>query len=201
MKTISTFAVLMALGLGYATTTLAHEAGDWVVRGGFHTINPKSDNGDVVEVDEDTMLTFNVTYMATRNWGVELLVAAPFKHDIALVDGPTVASTRHLPPTLSAVYHILPDSRVQPYVGLGINYTLFFDEDTRGALAGSDLELDDSVGAAAVIGVDMALGGNWFVNADVRYMDIETDAKLNGAALETVAIDPWAFGLNVAYRF
>jgi outer membrane protein len=179
----------------------AHESGDWVIRGGFHHISPKSNNSDIVEVDSDTMLTFNVLYMVSANWGVELLAALPFEHDIALVDGPTVASTKHLPPTLSLVYHLLPHSRIQPYVGAGLNATLFFDESTKGALAGTKLELDNSFGAAAVVGVDVALGSNWLLNADVRYLDIETDAKLDGARLGTVKIDPWAFGLNLAYRF
>lgn len=179
----------------------AHEAGDWLIRAGLHTVDPKSDNGDIVTVADDTMFTFDVVYMLTPNWGLELLAAAPFKHDIALVDGPTVASARHLPPTFSVVYHFLPDGRFQPYVGAGVNVTLFFDEKTRGPLAGSRLKLDDSVGAAAVVGVDMELGSNWYLNADVRYLDIDTKAKLDGVTLETVAIDPWAFGLNLGYRF
>ncbi|MFX3658275.1 MAG: OmpW/AlkL family protein [bacterium] len=178
-----------------------HEAGDWLIRAGFHNVDPKSDNGDIVTVADDTMFTFDVVYMMTANWGLELLAAAPFKHDIALVNGPTVASTKHLPPTFSVVYHFLPDGRFQPYVGAGVNVTLFFDEQTRGPLAGSRLKLDDSVGAAAVVGVDVDLGSNWFLNADVRYFDIDTDAKLDGVELETVAIDPWAFGVNLGYRF
>lgn len=202
MRTTRTFALVTAVSMALAApAALSHEAGNWLVRGGFHSIQPKSDNGDVVEVKNDTMFTFDVVYMITRNWGVELLAALPFEHDIALVDGPTVASTKHLPPTLSVVYHLLPEAAIQPYVGLGLNVTLFFDEDTRGPLAGSNLSLDNSVGAAAVVGVDIELGSNWFLNADVRYLDIETDAKLDGVALETVEIDPWAFGLNLGYRF
>jgi outer membrane protein len=202
MRTTTTLTFIIAVSVAVAAPAArAHEAGNWLVRGGFHSIQPKSDNGDVVEVKDDTMFTFDVTYMITRNWGVELLAALPFEHDIALVNGPTVASTKHLPPTLSVVYHLLPEAPIQPYVGLGLNVTLFFDEDTRGPLAGSSLSLDTSVGAAAVVGVDIDLGSNWFLNADLRYLDIETDAKLDGSALETVEIDPWAFGLNLGYRF
>jgi outer membrane protein len=179
----------------------AHEAGDWIVRGGFHNVDPKSDNGDLVEVDDDTMFTFDVVYMLTPNWGLELLAALPFEHDIALVDGPTVASTKHLPPTFSVVYHFLPDGAWQPYAGVGVNVTLFFDEDTRGPLAGTDLSLDTSVGMAAVVGVDIPLSSNWILNADVRYLDIDTDAELDGVDIGSVNIDPWTFGLNVGYRF
>lgn len=196
-----TFAACALAAAVAAPAAVAREAGDWLVSAGFHTVDPKSDNGDIVEVDDDTMFTFNVTYMFTPNWGMELLAAAPFEHDISLVDGPRVASTKHLPPTLSVVYHFMPDAQFQPYVGAGVNVTLFFDEDTRGALAGSDLDLDTSVGAAGVVGVDVALGGNWYLNADVRYMDIDTDAELDGADLGTVSIDPWAYGVGLKYRF
>lgn len=184
-----------------ASPAAAHEAGDWIVRGGFHYVDPKSDNGDLVEVDSDTQFTFDVTYMFTQNWGIELLAALPFEHDIALVDGPRVASTKHLPPTLSAVYHFAPGSPWQPYLGVGLNVTIFFDEDTRGALAGADLDLDTSVGLAAVAGVDIALGGDWFLNGTVRYLDIDTDAELDGVDVGKVKIDPWAFGLSLGYRF
>lgn len=177
------------------------EAGDWLVRGGFHSVDPKSDNGDIVEVDAASMFTFDVTYLLTEHWGIELLAAAPFEHDIALVDGPTVATTKHLPPTLSVVYRFLPGATVHPYVGAGLNWTVFFDESTRGPLSGADLSLDDSFGVAAVVGVDIELGPRWFLNADVRYLDIDSDAELNGAELETVAIDPLTVGLNLGYRF
>jgi len=184
-----------------APKAAAHEAGDWILRVGFHHVDPKSDNGDVVEVEPDTMATFDVTYMITRHWAVELLAALPFEHDIELIDGPTVASTKHLPPTLSGIYYFIPNGRVQPYVGAGINVTLFFDEQTSGALEGTNLSLDTSVGAAAVAGVDVAVTDRWFVNADVRYFDIDTDARLDGTDLETVEVDPWAIGFNIGYRF
>ncbi len=87
------------------------------------------------------------------------------------------------------------------YVGAGINWTIFFDESTTGALEGANLELDDSVGLALQVGADYDIGENWFINADVRYIDIETDATLDGAALETVKIDPWVIGLNLGWRF
>ncbi|MEZ5557876.1 MAG: OmpW family outer membrane protein [Pseudomonadales bacterium] len=214
MKT--TFAATVAAGLlaaGASLPVTAHEAGDWIVRGGFHYISPKSNNaridsnvpvvgGAKIEVDEDTMFTFDVTYMMTRNWGVELLAAAPFEHDIQ-VGGAKVASTKHLPPTLSVVYAFMPDNAIQPYAGLGLNMTVFFDENID--IPGADLNLDTSLGLAAVAGVDIDLGDNWFLNADIRYLDIETDAKIFipgvGTTKPTVEIDPWAFGLNVGFKF
>ena len=104
----------------------ARDAGDWLLRTGAHTVQPKSDNGSIsalgadVEVDGATMFTFNLTYMVTQSIGVELLAAAPFKHDID-IGGATLASTKHLPPTLSVVYAFNPSSRVVVYAGAGVN--------------------------------------------------------------------------------
>ncbi len=113
----------------------------------------------------------------------------------------TIGDTKQLPPTISVQYHFLPDSNFRPYVGLGLNYTFFFDESTEGALSGSDLKLDDSWGLAAQVGMDFDVAPNWFLNVDVRYIDIESKAKLDGVSIGTVEIDPWVVGFNVGTRF
>ena len=127
---------------------------------------------------------------------MEVLAAAPFNHDIE-VAGSDVAETKHLPPTVSAQYHFIPNGKVRPYVGLGVNYTLFFEEDIDGA----DLELDASVGLAAQVGIDFDIGENMFLNVDVRYIDIETDAEVGGVDIGTVEIDPIVAGVHVGWRF
>jgi outer membrane protein len=193
----------IALGVtGTWQTAGAYEAGTWLVRAGAKLVDPKSDNNDTVSVEDGTQFTFDITYMVTENLGIELLAAAPFSHDITLADGgDTVASTDHLPPTLSLQYHFNSGGRFQPYVGAGINWTLFFSEDTQGALEGADLSLDDSFGLAAQVGVDFSVSDNWIVNFDLRWIDIDTDATVDGTDLGTVEIDPIVYGLNVGYRF
>ena len=192
--------ILCALLLLVSGTVYADQ-GDWLVRVGGHHVNPKSDNHDIVEVDSATMVTFNVSYFFRPSWAVEVLAALPFEHDIELVGGGRVGSTKHLPPTVSVQYHFpMNNQSFRPYVGLGLNVTEFFEEDTRGALAGADLELDRSVGLAAQLGVDIDLNENWFVNLDARYFDIDTDADVNGVSIGNVEIDPWAVGLSVGVR-
>ena len=182
----------------------AYQTGDWVVRGGIWGAFPKSDNLSLplgtLEVDDGVTFGFNVTHMITPNLGVELLGAWPFSHDIKL-GGRTVGETKHLPPTVTVQYHFLPQNTVRPYVGLGLNYTFFFDEGTTGALTGTKLSLKDSWGLAAQAGVDIDITPDWFVNLDVHYIDIDTKAKVNGATLGTVEIDPWVFGINIGTRF
>ena len=195
-------AVAAVLGVAALACSSVATAEDWLVRVGVHSVNPKSDNHPVVNVDSGQMLTFNVTYLYAANWGVELLAALPFSHDINLnSNGTQVGKTKHLPPTLSLQYHFAPQATIRPYVGVGLNYTLFFEEKTQGALAGTKLELDPSFGLAGQVGLDVALNDRWFVNADVRYIDIGSDAKLNGASLNTVQIDPYVIGVSIGRRF
>src|SRR5690606_30547831 len=123
------------------------------------------------------------------NLGVEVLGALPFQHDVRL-DGAKAASVKQLPPTVSLQWHFLPDGRIDPFVGLGLNYTRFFSIDEKGPLAGTRLDLDDSWGMAAHAGVAFALADRWSLTTDVRWIRIRTDAKVDGAKVGTVDIDP-----------
>jgi outer membrane protein len=200
---------LAATGLCLQPLTATAAKGDWLLRGGIGIADPKSDNltlspEAVVQVDTGTSFTLEGTYMFSDGWGVELFVPYPFTHDVD-IDGAegagNVAEVDHLPPTLSLQYHFNPDGRFRPYIGAGINYTTFSNEDTRGALASSSLELDDSWGAAGQIGADVGLNENWFLNVVVRYIDIDSDAELDGSDLGEVEIDPIIYQAQVGYRF
>lgn len=90
---------------------------------------------------------------------------------------------------------------MRPYLGLGVNYTLFYDEKTTGALKGSKLQLQDSFGTTFQIGMDVSLGADWFVNIDARWLEIETRAKLGDIDLGTIEIDPYAVGLSFGRHF
>jgi outer membrane protein len=201
----SALAAALAAGL-LAGTAQAYEAGNWLFRIGAYGVFPESDNlnlgpGADLDVDDGYSLGFNFTYMINPNIGIELLAALPFRHDIELSGAGKVAETDHLPPTLTLQYHFSPESSVRPYVGIGLNYTNFFSEDTKGALERDSLKLDDSWGVAGQFGIDIDVAPNWFVNADIRYISIESDAKLNGVGIGTVDINPWVVGLTVGTRF
>lgn len=200
-KASKTLAAAIALGLGFTGSASAFEPGDWLVRAGASYVSPASDNSDIVSVESATSATINFSYMMTDCWALELLAAYPFKHDIELLDGTKVGSTKHLPPTLSIQYHFNPTAKFQPYLGFGINYTNFSDETTTGPLAGSNLSLGDSWGLAGQAGFDLMVGDNVFLNLDVRYIDIDTKATLDNLSLGTVEIDPWVVGGHIGFRF
>ena len=191
----------IALGMCFAGTAAAFEPGDWLVRVGASYASPASDNHETVSVDSATSATINFTYMMTDIWALELLAAYPFKHDLELQDGTKIGSTEHLPPTLSLQYHFRPTDPFQPYIGVGLNYTNFFSEKTSGPLTGTDLSLGDSWGIAGQIGFDVLFNDDWFFNLDIRYIDIDTKATLDGASLGKVEVDPWVFGGHIGFRF
>ena len=193
------------------TTAFAVPAGTWTVAAGAHYVDPKSDNGDVlgglysVDVDGDIRPTISGEYFIANNVGVELLAAIPFHHDFTLnaKDGsaPLTGKTQHLPPTLSLQYHFddynLP-MNVKPFVGVGVNYTTFFKEKVS---TGGDLKLKDSVGVAGHIGLDIPFAATESFRIDARYMDIKTDAPLDGNAIGEIDISPWVYGVAFVKQF
>jgi outer membrane protein len=229
MKTKLAVAVAAAIAAGGALTAQAHEAGDIIVRAGIINVDPSGDSDSIVlptepatvlpggvDVDDDTQLSIIGTFMVTDVWGVELLAATPFEHDITQPDlGIDAGSTKHLPPTLSLQYYPRGgQAGWQPYVGIGVNYTYFFDEEVDpalgealGAVLGASsarLDLDDSWGLAGQAGVDIPLNDNWMLNAGIWYIDIGTTADVVtdvGTVSFDVDIDPWVYNIGIAYKF
>jgi len=193
--------------LGAAQVAVANEAGDWVIRAGGSLIQPKSDNGTLdigpgagVSVDSQWGFTFNVSYFFTPNVAVELLGAYPYQHDFTVsVGGARIdGHVDHLPPTLSVQYHFLPNERIRPYVGVGVNYTMF---DNAHLDAPVNVRFDDSTGLALDGGIDFGINERWLVNLDFRYIHLNSDTHVAGADVGTVDIDPFVYGINVGYRF
>lgn len=223
---IAGLAAVAAGVMGIGTEVRAHDAGEFVVRAGAALVAPDDSSGAIaiagigkvggtgVGVDDDTQLGLTVSYIFAPHWGVELLAATPFEHEISGkglggfgVD--KIGTTKHLPPTVSVQYYFAdPQSAWQPYVGVGVNYTTFFSENLSGAaktgLGASNLQIDDSWGIAFQAGLDWAIDAHWLLNVAVWNVDIDTTATLNtalGKAKVDVEIDPWVYMIGVGYRF
>ena len=213
--------LLLSAAAAAALATPAHaEAGDWLVRLRGIYVAPQDDSGGVlpavptgsVTVDDAIVPELDFTYFFTNNIAAELILATS-PHDIdgadAIAGLNEVADTWALPPTLTFQYHFAPDAKLRPYIGAGINWTIFYSEDSSpsldGALGGATrVSLDDSFGWAVQAGVDFDLTERVFVNLDVKYIDIDTTATLNtGGSINTVDvdIDPLVFGVGFGMRF
>ena len=190
-----------------ALPAAAQSAGDWTIGIGVHQVDPKSDNGVLangtlpLSINSDAKPSLTFEYFVRENLGVEVLAAWPFQHDISVKGVGRVGSTKHLPPTVSLQYHFNDKGVVSPVLGVGLNYTTFFSEDTTGPLAGSRLKLDDSFGLAVHAGLDFKVAGKGSLRVDVRWADIDTKVEVDGAKLGTANIDPLVYGAAYVMKF
>ena len=213
-----TFLAVAAVG---AAAPAHAEAGDILLRARAIAVAPQEDSSGItpafpseeVKVSTSFAPEVDVTYMATDNIGFEL-IAATTKHKVSGKTGTTgsigkLASTWVLPPTLTAQYHFIPKGKVRPYVGVGVNYTLFYSEKAsnglEAAVGSTDVKLKSSFGLAGQVGVDFDLNDKLFLNLDAKYIDIDTKARLATTAAGTqrvkVNIDPLVIGIGIGTRF
>ncbi|GHT84003.1 outer membrane protein W [Betaproteobacteria bacterium] len=227
--------------LAISGTAVAHEPGDVILRVGAARVSPVDSStkistgvtgkipGTKAGVNGNNQVGLTGTYIVAPHLGIEVLAATPFTHKVNVKGIPNVggvpyslangkfADVKHLPPTISAQYFFLdPKSKFQPYAGVGLNYTWFFDEQLtkhQKSLGFSKLKLSNSFGLAAQLGADVALTDNLFLNAAVWKIDINTKARAThndipgnpGTALGRVKVDvdvdPWVYFVGVGYKF
>lgn len=211
-NTVSTLIAATLLAAGFSASVSAHQAGDIIVRAGAIVVAPNESSDPVAtfgefKVSNNTQLGLNFGYMLTDNFGVELLAATPFSHDVSLAGVGKIAETKQLPPTLVAQYYFgNSQSVVRPYIGVGVNYTNFYDNEFTNDLGGAltDLSMTTSWGLAAQAGIDYQVNKNWLVNASVWYAQISSDVKFKLSG-DTVVIgtdiDPWVYMVSVGYTF
>jgi outer membrane protein len=145
----------------------------------------------------------DISYYFTDNVALELIFgttrAGIHGTDSAAALG-TVGKTWLLPPTLTLQYHFTQFGAFKPYVGAGVNYTIFYNQAGHGAL--TDIDVEDSFGLAAQVGFDYMLDEHWGLNLDVKKLFLEPDWSANGGTLTGKAkLDPWLIGTGLTYRF
>lgn len=155
---------------------------------------------DAIEVNDKTIPEVDITYFFTKNIAAELILTYPQKQEVTL-SGTKIGTFKHLPPTLTAQYHFLPDGMVRPYVGVGFNYTRISSVSLNVPGVGA-LDLDkSSIGPAAQIGVDVKIADNLFLNVDIKKIYINSDVKAGGTKVSEVKLNPLAIGVGIGYRF
>jgi outer membrane protein len=164
-----------------------------------------------VDVDDAFVPELDISYFFTDNIAAELILAtAP--HDVKAtnvggaggVGDVDLGEVWLLPPTLTLQYHFMPETRFKPYVGAGVNYTIFYNDDLPSGGPVQDIDYDDAFGFVLQAGVDFAINDSWSFNLDVKRVFLNTDATVRtslGTVDADVDIDPWIFGVGVGYRF
>ncbi|GAA5524858.1 outer membrane protein W [Microbulbifer aestuariivivens] len=244
MKSAIVGILILTAMLAATTATAEHRAGDFIARIGYGEVNPNDDSGWIrldgsavegtrVYVDSGQSATLTGTWLFADHWGLGIVAALPFKHDLDVAGLPNPAGgpalgkvslgdIEHLPPTVTLQWFpVCVESWVQPYVGIGVNYTTFFSEDISrtannyfrdalGATRNASLNLDDSWGLAGELGIDIELGegSQWLFNAAIWYLDIDTDATISfptdagrSRVKVDVDVDPWVYSVGIGYRF
>ncbi|TNE58528.1 MAG: OmpW family protein [Alphaproteobacteria bacterium] len=214
MKKIASLSIAALLGTSaLAVPAFAGEdgksAGDWMVRGRIIAVQGDESStisviGGDAEVSTEVVPELDFSYFFTDNLAVELILATT-KHDVeakstglGTVD---LGSVWVLPPTLTLQYHFDPKGDISPYVGAGVNYTMFYNEDLPAAIV-TDIDYDDSFGWALQAGVDFKTNDTWYFNVDVKKLFLSTDVSINGGAIKAdVDLDPWVFGIGFGRLF
>lgn len=153
------------------------------------------------DVDNAVTPEVDVTYFFTPNIAAEL-IAATSEHNID-AGAFDVGSAWILPPTLTLQYHFMPDSTFSPYIGAGLNYSMFYGEDADTGF--NSLNVDGGFGYALQAGFDYWLNDNWGLNVDAKYIDLDVDVDVNLGAThldaQNVGLNPFILGAGVSYRF
>ena len=230
-KAVSALGVLSLLLI--STQSFAVSEGDILVRARLINIAPDTGNNQVmsggaplaapagIDVDSGVTLDIDITYMTSKNVGIELLLDLSSKHDIngtGNLAGVKVGDVTVLPPALIAQYHFSPNSNIRPYAGAGINYTMFFSESTTSqftttmgavlaptVVTSTGVEVDPAFGLVLQAGVDIDINKDWYFNIDAKYISLDTtaDVSVNGAKAATIDFDlnPLVLGVGIGTYF
>ncbi len=226
-KVVLAFMTLSLLSINFANAQEENKTQDfkkWQVRvRGVGVIPTESAEIGVIGGDVNISNTFipelDFTYFFTENIAAELILGTT-KHDvktagsdISAVGGPTNASVDLgsvylLPPTLTLQYHFFPTEEkiFKPYIGAGINYTIFYNQEAGNVVRG--IEYENAFGFAGQLGFDLMLDDTFFINVDVKKLFLSTDVTVDASNLAAglsipakVDIDPWLLGFGVGMKF
>ncbi|PHR73213.1 MAG: OmpW family protein [Lutibacter sp.] len=210
---LSVLTLLLTVSLVNAQEETEKDYSKWQVRlRGLAVIPNESATIDVIGGDVDIETAFipelDFTYFFTKNWAAELILGTS-NHDVKAISTAAgdieLGDVWLLPPTLTLQYHFLHGESVRPYLGAGLNYTIFYDEN-NGPVA-DKVSYENSLGYAFQFGIDFDLDNKWFINLDYKYILLDTDVTVDattalGATVGAdVEINPAIIGVGFGRRF
>lgn len=198
--------ILCAAALLGASATATAQDGPWQIRVRAIDIVPDESStvsiGGEVGVDSAIMPELDITYFWNDHFATELILATT-KHNVSAngtsLGDLSLGDVWVLPPTLTFQYHVNPGGQVRPYLGAGINYTIFYDDDPGDV---GSIKYEDGFGFALQAGIDFQVNDDWFFNVDAKRMWLNTDVEINGGGVTAdVDLNPWVFGVGFGKRF
>lgn len=145
----------------------------------------------------------DISYFFTDNIAAELILGTT-RSTIDVGGVGEAGKTWLLPPTLTLQYHFTDFGAFKPYIGAGINYTMFFEQ--KGTTVLSNMDVEDTFGAALQVGFDYMIDDHWGWNVDVKKLFLRPDwtgtlAGSGTAVSGKAKLDPWLIGTGLTYRF
>lgn len=173
--------------------------GPWMVGARGIYLDPANRPG--TDASDRWLPEFDLEYFFDSHWSTELAFDLPRNSALSITNshgGHSGATGRltELPAYLLVKYNFLPDARWRPYIGTGVNVISRYQVD-----AGPYSLSSTSLGPAAQVGVQVRLGGSWFLDADAKWAWSRPDLRVDGAAASTINMDRWTYGIGAAYRF
>lgn len=155
---------------------------------------------DAVSVSDRLIPEIDIDYAFTDTLSAELVLTIPQEHSVSLAGVGKLGTFKHLPPTLLFQYRGLPGAAIRPYVGVGVNFTLIWDDYL--SVAGVPLGLEgNSTGLALQAGVDWKIKERLYFNLDLKRANIRSSVSAGAARLTTARLDPWLYAAGVRYEF
>lgn len=159
--------------------------------------------GSDLKTSDTVIPQLNISYYFNPNWSVELMLGTTYSFvtGTGSIDGLQVGKTWILPPTLMAQYHFTNFGAFQPYVGAGVNYTIFYSQKANQV---DDLDVKNTWGWALQAGFDYMLDKHWGWNVDVKkiFLKPDFDVVVAGTPMSgSTKLDPWLISTGVTYRF
>lgn len=200
--------VAALIAIGALSAPVAQAEGEFMVRARAVYVafdNAQKDGLDTnvgakVEADSRWIPEIDFSYFFTKNIAAELVLTYPQTVDIN-AGGNKIGKIKALPPSLLVQYHFTDFGAFKPYVGAGVNYTIFMSRDS---ILGGAAQVDkSSIGLAGQVGFDYMFTKNWGLNVDVKYIQMSTDVTLTGSGTKVGKLDlnPITAGVGVSYRF
>lgn len=194
--------------------TVSLSAQNWQVRLRGVAVQPNEKSevsaiGGDVNISNSFIPELDFTYFFNKNFAAELILGTT-KHDVvdekSALGDVDLGNVWLLPPTLTLQYHFYPTKTLKPYLGAGLNYTIFY-----GVKSGAvkDVKYDNALGFALQGGVDYMLNDKYFLNFDLKKLFLKTDVDVDASNAvpgatsvpAEVNIDPLLIGFGVGMKF
>jgi outer membrane protein len=191
------FSMLLVIGSVTAAPAARAQDGPFEarVRGEYlnATTSGQYESSTVFNVANTSYAELDAEWCFARNLSVELAVT--YSQTLALASGYCCQTFQAQPLLLTAKYDFTPIGRFRPYVGVGVDRTVYSDVLFFGSLDSA------STRAVAQAGVDIVLYHGLRLNLDVKYAQMRTDYLSLGVPAAQLRIDPLLIGLGLGWRF